>query len=119
MKLAIYIIITRLFKKADNKFRLILLVNLNITKYKIAEVNNITLLTCPIVLFCFTYTKTMYATNQILYATIASNYDEPLTYRQAVRLVKLEDVETIVNFVIKNTPDINKKTQTNNTGHRM
>ena len=35
MKLAIYIIITRVFKTADNKFRLILLVNLNITKYKI------------------------------------------------------------------------------------
>lgn len=44
------------------------------------------------------YTKTMYATNQILYAIIASNYDEPLTYRQAVRLVKLEDIESIVNL---------------------
>ena len=65
------------------------------------------------------YTKTMYATNQILYATIASNYDEPLTYRQAVRLVKLEDIEAIVNFVIKNTPDINKTQTNNSTRHRM
>ena len=65
------------------------------------------------------YTKAMYATNQILYSIIASNCDEPLTYRQAVRLVKLEDVEDIVNFVIKNTPDINKTTPVNTTGHRM
>lgn len=50
------------------------------------------------------YTRTMYATNQLLYALIASNYDKPLTYRQAVRLVKLEDVEKIVDFVIKNIP---------------
>lgn len=57
------------------------------------------------------YTKTMYATNQILYAIIASNYDEPLTYRQAVRLVKLEDIEKIVEFVIENTPRIEEKKQ--------
>ena len=51
------------------------------------------------------YTKTMYATNQLLYAVIASNYDTPLTYRQAVRLVKLEDVSKIIGFVIKNIPE--------------
>lgn len=50
------------------------------------------------------YTKTMYATNQLLYAIIASNYNTPLTKRQAVRLVKLEDMERIVKFVIDNTP---------------
>lgn len=50
------------------------------------------------------YTKTMYATNQLLYAIIASNYDTPLTYRQAVRLVKLEDVDRIMQFIIDNTP---------------
>lgn len=65
------------------------------------------------------YSKVMYATNQILYSIIASNYDEPLTYRQAVRLVKLEDIERIVDFVIKSTPNINKSTQINTTGHRM
>lgn len=53
------------------------------------------------------YTRTMYATNQLLYAIIASNYNTPLTYRQAVRLVKLEDIEKIVNFVIDNTPNAN------------
>lgn len=52
------------------------------------------------------YTKTMYATNQLLYAVIASNYDKPLTYRQAVRLVKLEDVNRIAQFVIDNIPSI-------------
>lgn len=54
------------------------------------------------------YTKTMYATNQLLYAIIASNYNTPLTYRQAVRLVKLEDMERIVKFVIDNIPSINE-----------
>lgn len=54
------------------------------------------------------YTRTMYATNQLLYAIIASNYDTPLTYRQAVRLVKLEDIEKIANFVIENMPSENK-----------
>lgn len=67
------------------------------------------------------YTKAMYATNQILYAIIASNYDEPLTYRQAVRLVKLEDIESIINFVINNTPDIKKGNviNINKPKHRM
>ena len=55
------------------------------------------------------YTKTMYATNQILYAIIASNYDERLTYKQAVRLVKLEDIEGIVDFVIKNLQNLKKQ----------
>lgn len=53
------------------------------------------------------YTKIMYATNQLLYAVIASNYDRPLTYRQAVRLVRLEDVEKIADFVISELPSKN------------
>lgn len=65
------------------------------------------------------YTRAMYATNHILYAVVASNYDEPLTYRQAVRLVKLEDIESIVDFVIKNIPKANKTIQGNKTSHRM
>lgn len=52
------------------------------------------------------YTKTAYATNQLLYAIIASNYDKPLTYRQAVRLVKLEDVPRIVKFANENIPEM-------------
>lgn len=55
------------------------------------------------------YTKSMYATNQLLYAMIASNYDTPLTYRQAVRLVKLEDVDKIVRFASENIPNINRQ----------
>lgn len=67
------------------------------------------------------YTKSMYATNHILYSIIASNYDEPLTYRQAVRLVRLEDIEKIVEFVIKNTPEIEKNNvvEINKIKHRM
>jgi len=55
------------------------------------------------------YTKTMYATNQLLYAIIASNYNTPLTYRQAVRLVKLEDIEKIINFIISTISDVEKQ----------
>lgn len=65
------------------------------------------------------YTKSMYATNHILYSIIASNYDEPLTYRQAVRLVKLEDIESIVDFVVKNTPEVSKTSNISNTKHRL
>lgn len=67
------------------------------------------------------YTKSMYATNHILYSIIASNYDEPLTYRQAVRLVRLEDIEKIVDFVIKNTPETEKNNvvEINKIKHRM
>lgn len=52
------------------------------------------------------YTRTMYATNQLLYAIIASNYDMHLTYRQAVRLVKLEDVAKIIEFMNANIPQL-------------
>ena len=60
------------------------------------------------------YTKTMYACNQLLYALIASNYDQPITYRQAVRLVKIEDVEDICSFVIKSLPANEEKNITEN-----
>ena len=62
------------------------------------------------------YTRTMYATNQLLYAVIASNYDVPLTYRQAVRLVKLEDVDKIIDYVIRNIPTIKNE---GNINHRF
>lgn len=69
------------------------------------------------------YTKSMYATNQLLYAVIASNYDAPLTYRQAVRLVKLEDIDRIAKFVIDNIPVLKNnnpinENYTNNFIHR-
>lgn len=63
------------------------------------------------------YTKRMYATNQIIYAIVASNYNEVLTYRQAVRLVKLEDIERILTFVIDNVPTLNSVEMVSN--HRM
>ena len=69
------------------------------------------------------YTRSMYATNQLLYAIIASNYDKPLTYRQAVRLVKLEDVDRILEFIIKNTPSknttLNENSESLNFVHRI
>ncbi len=58
------------------------------------------------------YTKTMYALNQFLYAIIASNYHESLTYSQAVRLVKLEDVVNIIQFMLKAISKLKNKTVT-------
>ena len=66
------------------------------------------------------YTRSMYATNHLLYATIASNYDTPLTYRQAVRLVKLEDIDKILKFVTDNNPALqNGIKNTNEIIHRI
>lgn len=67
------------------------------------------------------YTRTMYATNQLLYAIVASNYDKQLTYRQAVRLVKLEDIEMIADFVIKNIPNAanRESVETDRKTHRI
>lgn len=57
------------------------------------------------------YTRRMYATNQLLYAIVASNYEVPLTYRQAVGLVRLEDIEKILNFIKENIPEESKTNQ--------
>lgn len=66
------------------------------------------------------YTRRMYATNQLLYAVIASNYDAHLTYRQAVKLVKLEDIDRIIKFVIENIPSMeNAEAQTQSIEHRI
>ena len=65
------------------------------------------------------YTKRMYATNQLLYAIIASSYDTPLTYRQAVRLVKLEDIENILNFIKENIPSASETSFEEDFKHRM
>ena len=65
------------------------------------------------------YTRTMRATNHILYSIIASNYKELLTYRQAVRLVKLEDIEKVVKFVLENTPEISKVSNAHYFKHRL
>ena len=53
--------------------------------------------------------KLMYVTNHLVYSMIASNYDKQLTYRQAVKLVKLDDIEKIIDFIIKNTPNLENK----------
>lgn len=65
------------------------------------------------------YTKSMYATNQLLYAVIASNYDKPLTYRQAVRLVRLEDINRIAKFVTDNIPKELTEQHQENFNHRI
>ena len=67
------------------------------------------------------YTKTMYATNQLLYAIIASNYVKALTYRQAVRLVNIEDTTRIIEFINENISGLkeNKEKNADNIFHRI
>ena len=65
------------------------------------------------------YSKKISAVNQLLYAIVASNYDHAqLTYRQAVRLVKLEDVNKIIEFIGNNTPKAEEPFK-QNINHRM
>lgn len=68
------------------------------------------------------YTRVAYACNQLLYAIIASNYNQPLTYRQAVRLVKIEEMERIIDFIINSLPDDDTKNieiSTENHNHKF
>lgn len=44
----------------------------------------------------------MYIANHFIYAAVASSYDTPLTYRQALKLVRLQDYEKIIDFISKN-----------------
>lgn len=55
------------------------------------------------------YTKKTYALNYLIYALLASNYDKPLTYRQAIKLINIEDIPKILNFTIQNTPGLHLK----------
>ena len=48
----------------------------------------------------------MFACNQIVYAVISANYDEPITYRQAISLVNVNDTQKIIDFVIENASQI-------------
>ncbi len=47
------------------------------------------------------YTRTMYAVNHLLYCIVASNYDKEITKRQAIKLIKLEDLTKIITFARK------------------
>lgn len=64
------------------------------------------------------YTRKMYATNQLVYAVIAANYDRPLSYRSAIRLVNIEDVEKIADFIIEKLPSVSTNIESLNK-HRM
>lgn len=49
-----------------------------------------------------------------IYAAVRSNYDEPLGFQEAVRLVKMEDINTINKFFeenLKKQNDFKKKGQ--------
>ncbi len=54
----------------------------------------------------------MYIANHFIYSAIASCYDSPLSYRQALRLVRLQDYEKIIDFISKNL-DVIKETVDN------
>ncbi len=65
--------------------------------------------------------KNMYVANQLLYAIIASNYHKGLTYGEAVRLVKIEDMEKIINFINEELPNAQENfiPRMRETRHRM
>lgn len=50
----------------------------------------------------------MYIANHFIYSAIASCYDSPLTYRQALRLIRLQDYEKIIDFISENLDVIKK-----------
>ncbi len=54
------------------------------------------------------YTTSMTVTNHLLYSMIASNYDKEISYRQAVKLVKLDDIPKILDFIIRSIPEMQK-----------
>lgn len=44
----------------------------------------------------------MYIANHIVYSVIRGNVDEELTYRQAISLVQVDDIDKIIDFFNKN-----------------
>lgn len=50
--------------------------------------------------------NTMYISNHFAYAAIASNYDKPIDYRNTLKLIKLDDLIKIVEFVVDSLPTI-------------
>ena len=46
------------------------------------------------------------AFNHILYSVVNASYPEELTYRQAVSLVNINDIDKIVDFIVKNVAEV-------------
>ena len=57
--------------------------------------------------------KSHYACNHMVYSVIAANLDEPVTYRQAIALVNLEDIKNILDFIINSSNKTLEKTSYN------
>lgn len=55
--------------------------------------------------------KTM---NTFVYALVQANMDEELTYKQAIRLVKVEDIPEIFDFVQEEIEKANKVVESKN-----
>lgn len=50
--------------------------------------------------------KLGYVANHFVYSLIASNLNHPIDYRQALNLVRFEDIGKLANFVIDNSESI-------------
>lgn len=61
----------------------------------------------------------MIAVNHLLYSIICSNIDEPLTYRQAIRLVDVKDIERIISWIIREFPENSQNIKNNSNKHRF
>ncbi len=49
----------------------------------------------------FKSTEQMRITNSFVYAVIQANYDDLLTYKQAIRLIKMDDYPKVFRFIQK------------------
>lgn len=56
----------------------------------------------------------MSVANHIAYSVISANINEKLSFNELMRLLKLEDVEKILDFVIENTSNFSDKTNQTN-----
>lgn len=57
----------------------------------------------------------MYIINFFAYSIVASSYDEPISKREALRLITLEDLSKISDFIANSIPEITK--QSNNLNY--
>lgn len=50
--------------------------------------------------------NTIYIANHLAYAAIASNYNEPIKYRNALKLIGFDEFLKLVDFIGSNIPDL-------------
>lgn len=52
----------------------------------------------------------MYIANHIVYSVISANIDEDLPFKKLISLIKVEDIDKIIDFVNKQSFNMNQQT---------